>query len=124
MSKSMILKPRVSEKSYALSQNQVYVFEVPTNANKLTVKQAVADQFGVTVLDVNVANVKGKLKRTFRKRGRASVGYRPDTRKAYVTIKAGETIPVFAAVEDDAQKSKATEEKKPAQTTRARKGSK
>lgn len=124
MSKSMLLKPRVSEKAYELSQSQVYVFEVPTDANKLTVKQAVAAQFGVTVLSVNVANSKGKLKRTVRRGGRTTMGRRSDTRKAYVTIKAGETIPIFAGVEDDDKKSKSTEDKKPARTTRIKKGDK
>ncbi len=124
MSKSMLLKPRVSEKAYELSQSQVYVFEVPTDANKLSVKQAVAAQFGVTVLSVNVANSKGKLKRTVRRGGRTTMGRRADTRKAYVTIKAGETIPIFAGVEDDDNKSKTAEAQKPARTTRVKKGDK
>lgn len=124
MSKSMLLKPRISEKAYGLSQtSQVYVFQVPSDANKLTVKQAVADQFEVTVLSVNMANSKGKVKRSIRRGGRATMGRRSDFKKAYVTIKEGESIPLFAA-EDDTQKSKEAAEKKPARTTRIRKGTK
>jgi ribosomal protein L23 len=75
MSKTMILRPRVSEKAYGLSQlRNTYVFVVPGSANKLMIAAAVAAQFNVTVEDVNVANVKGKVKRTVRKGGRATTG--------------------------------------------------
>lgn len=101
MDKSMVLKPRISEKAYALSQSMnVYVMQVPSDANSLTVADAVAAQFGVTVTKVNIANAKGKLKRTVRKGGRQSFGKRPDIKKAYVTLKAGDHIAVFANEED------------------------
>ena len=63
MSKTMALTPRISEKAYALSQSSgVYVFGVPRNANKLTVAQAVTDQFEVGVVTVKYENVIGKIK--------------------------------------------------------------
>jgi len=99
---SLVLKPRLSEKAYALSQEaNVYVFEVDKSANKLTVADAVAEQFKVTVVSVNMTNVKGKKMRTFvNRRGKFVRGSRSDIKKAYVTVKAGENIPVFAADEE------------------------
>lgn len=108
MSKTTILRPRVSEKSYGLSQERnVYVFEVPTDANKLSVAQAVASQFDVTVEAVNITNVKGKIKRTIRRGGRSTMGQRKDIKKAYVTLKAGDSIAVFAT-DDEANEPKTT----------------
>lgn len=100
MSNQLVLKPRLSEKTYALSQNRVYVFVVPKDANKLTVRQAVQDQFSVVVSQVRMTNVKGKVKNTVRKGGRRIVGRRSDIKKAYVTLQEGDQIPVFAAVEE------------------------
>jgi large subunit ribosomal protein L23 len=108
MSKTAILRPRISEKSYGLSQiKNVYVFEVPTDANKLSVAQAVATQFSVTVETVNIMNVKGKVKRTIRRGGRSTMGKRSDIKKAYVTLKEGDSIAVFAT-DDEANEPKST----------------
>lgn len=104
--KDLVLKPRVSEKAYGLSQlRNTYVFEVPTNANKLTVAQAIVAQFSVNVTNVNIANNKGKTKRSIRKGGRSVLGSRSDSKHAYVTLKSGDTIPVFAAEEEKAEKA-------------------
>jgi large subunit ribosomal protein L23 len=113
MDKTMLLKPRVSEKSYALSQlRNTYVFDVPGTANRTEVADAVTAQFGVTVITVNILNVKGKVKRTIRKGGRPVMGKRADTKKAYVTLKAGDELPIFAAVEDKAPADSKPEQKK------------
>lgn len=102
MDKQMILKPRLSEKTYGLSLTRnIYTFEVPGDATKHTVARAVAAQFNVTVEEVNVINVKGKAKRTVRKGGRPTNGKRSDIKKAYVTLKEGDKLPVFDAVEAD-----------------------
>lgn len=99
--KTMALKPVMSEKTYAESQSRnVYVFNVPGNANKLTVAGAVEAQFNVSVEAVNILNRKGKAKRTVRKGGRPITGRQSDVKKAYVTVKRGDSIPVFAAVEE------------------------
>lgn len=103
MSKTIILKPRVSEKSYALSQmHNTYVFDVPTDSNRVTIAAAVTAQYDVTVTDVNILNIKGKAMRTVRKGGKAVQGRRSDVKKAYVTLKAGDSLPIFAAVEEAA----------------------
>lgn len=111
MDKFMILNPRVSEKSYQLSQkDNVYVFAVPKTANKISVGQAVAAQFKVTVVNVRMTNLPAKAKRSVRAGGRkVNKGFQPGIKKAYVTVKQGETIPVFAA-EDE--KPKAEKDKK------------
>lgn len=107
----MILRPRVSEKAYAVSQlRNTFVFEVPGSANKVTVAEAVAAQFKVTVADVNIVNIKGKAKRTVRKNGRATAGRDVDVKKAYVTLKDGDSIAIFAT-EDDSDKSSKKEAK-------------
>lgn len=99
MDKQMPLKPRISEKTYMLSETRnVYVMDVPGNANKDTVAKAVTAQFGVAVDTVNMIVVKGKTTRTVRKGGRAIAGRRSDYKKAYVALKEGESLPFFAEV--------------------------
>lgn len=102
MSKTMILKPRISEKAYGQSLTaNTYVFVVPTDANRTEVADAVAAQFDVTVTSVNILNVKGKVKRTVRKGGRQSMGKDADFKKAYVTLKDGDSIAVFPTQDAD-----------------------
>lgn len=100
MSKTMTLRPRISEKAYGLSKTgNTYVIEVPKEANKLTVASAVQVQFDVTVETVNIAVIKGKAKRTYRKGRRAPIGRTRDVKKAYVRLKDGDSINVFPADE-------------------------
>jgi large subunit ribosomal protein L23 len=111
MATTMALKPRMSEKAYGLSQQlNTYVFVVPDEANKVTVAAAVAEQFKVTVEKVTISNLKGKKKRTYKRGGRPSVGTTNDLKKAYVRIKAGDSIPVFAAMEEEDAKAEKTAE--------------
>lgn len=110
---SMILQPRVSEKAYELSNSKnVYVFDVPTNANKHEIAKSVADRFDVTVVAVNVSVAKGKNKRMIQKRGRATYGKRSNVKRAYVTVKQGDNIPVFAAIDEATEKAEKRKEKK------------
>lgn len=97
MSKTMILKPRVSEKSYGQSQDNVYVFSVDKSADKLSIARAVEAQFDVTVKTVNTVVSKGKAKRTIRKGGHPVAGRTSDFKKAYVTLKEGDSIALFAS---------------------------
>jgi ribosomal protein L23 len=102
MSKTMPLKPRLSEKTYAQSENlNVYTFEVPKDATKLTVAAAVKAQYEVVPVKVRIATVAGKSKRTYKKSSRTTVtGMRSGVRKAYVTLKEGDKLPIFAAVKE------------------------
>jgi ribosomal protein L23 len=113
MSLSMPLKPRVSEKAYGLSQlRNTYVFEVPGQSNKSTVADAVTSQFKVTVMDVNITNLTGKKTRRVRRGGRSTSGVRPGVKKAYVTLKAGDSIAIFANEEDKANTEPTKKDKK------------
>ncbi len=115
MSKTVTLKPRVTEKTYALSTTKnVFVFDVPNSINKLEVANAVEAQFGVTVVDVRTIINKGKDARSIRigARTRANVsGKRKDIKKAYVTLKDGDSIPVFAALDEQVKKEEKAAEK-------------
>ncbi len=112
MSKTLVLKPRISEKAYGQSiAKNTYAFVVPADTNRKEVADAVTAQFEVTVTGVNMLNVKGKAKRTVRKGGRAVAGKDNDFKKAYVTLKAGDSIAVFAT-EDDKSEPKGKKEKK------------
>ncbi len=91
----MPLIPKISEKSFLLSENNTYVFMVPLSATKVTVREAVEQQFGVTVTGVRVSVNKGKKKTSVKKRVSPVDGFRKDTKRAYVTIKDGDNIPVF-----------------------------
>jgi large subunit ribosomal protein L23 len=99
---SLIIFPRVSEKSYAQATDEnTYVFNVPINAAKIEIKKAVKEQFSVDVLGVNIVKMLGKPKQSVKKGGRRTKGKRSDYKKAYVTVKKGQTIPVFAANQEE-----------------------
>lgn len=101
MNKQLVLRPRLSEKAYGQSEQRIYTFVVPGDANKLSVADAVATQFDVKVVGVNMTTVKGKAKRTISQNGRrVRNGARSDFKKAYVTLAEGNTIPIFAAEEE------------------------
>lgn len=112
MSKSITLRPRLSEKTYGLSEKRVYVVEVPTDVNKHTVARAVEEQFEVKVTAVNIVNVKGKAKRVISLTGKRMVnknGKRADTKKAYVTLAEGYSLPFFAAIEEEEAQQQAAQ---------------
>jgi large subunit ribosomal protein L23 len=102
----LALKPRISEKAYALSESSnVFVFDVDSNANKFEVAKAVASQYDVAVIKVRLVNVPGKATRSYRQRGRKQYsGQRSDIRKAYVTLKEGDKLPIFAGMDDNPAK--------------------
>jgi len=85
---NILLGPHITEKAAIVgeSSNQ-YVFQVATSATKPEVRQAVEKLFEVEVDAVRVVNVKGKTKRTGQR-----VGCRKNWKKAYVRVKAGQTI--------------------------------
>ena len=112
MSKSLILRPRLSEKTYAQSESRVYVVEVPASINKHDVARAIEAQFDVKVNKVNITNVKGKTKRTMSVTGKRYLNSnvkRSDVKKAYVTLAEGNSLPFFAAIEEEEQKEQATQ---------------
>ena len=90
--RDVIVKPIVSEKSYALSEKGVYIFVVPPEANKVEIRRSVEKVFNVKVTKVNTLNRPGKRKRN---RKQMTFGKRPDTKRALVTLAAGQSIPLF-----------------------------
>ena len=82
----VILKPVVSEKSYAASDRGQYTFVVAPDANKVQIKQAIE----VKVTNVNTLNRAGKKQRT-----RTGFGQRASQKRAIVTVAEGQTIDIF-----------------------------
>jgi large subunit ribosomal protein L23 len=93
----VIIRPVVSEKSYALATADKYTFRVHPDAHKTQIKQAVEALFdGVKVLDVRTAKVPSKPKRRGYTAGRTR-GWK----KAMVQVRPGDTIPIFQGLEAD-----------------------
>lgn len=91
----VLLKPIVTEKTagFELSDRKRVAFRVPQDATKQSIRNAVEKVFGVQVESVNTINVQGKVKRTAR-----SVGRRVSFKKAYVTLKKGQSIDVVEGI--------------------------
>ena len=89
----IIIEPVLTEKTNALREQGQYVFRVNPRANKVQVKNAVRELFGVHPVRCNVEIVKGKPKRA-----RFRQGYTANWKKATVTLVAGESIAAFEGV--------------------------
>lgn|SRR5688500_12778367 len=94
----VLVKPIVTEKSNKLTDTRkTYAFRVDRKANKLEVKKAVEEFYGVTVTEVNTVVVPGKAKSKFTKAGFIS-GRKPAYKKAYVKVAEGETIDLYSNI--------------------------
>ena len=82
MEREVILRPLLTEKSYATIANKKYTFVVAKDANKTEIKLEIEKRFDVQVEKVNTLNCHGKLKRMGR-----TQGYTSDYKKAVVTLK-------------------------------------
>lgn len=88
---TVIRRPLITEKGMNVKETEnTLVFEVAEKATKTEVKQAVETLFKVKVAAVRTSIVEGKE----RKRGKFA-GYRPDWKKAYVKLRAGEKMPDY-----------------------------
>jgi large subunit ribosomal protein L23 len=90
--RDIIYRPVISEKTYGLLDENKYTFIVDNRANKTQIRQAIEAIFDVTVTNVNTMNRPGK-----RKRRGLIVGKRSDTKRAIVTVAAGDEIELFDA---------------------------
>ena len=88
--RDVLLAPVVSEKSYGLLDENKYTFLVARDANKTEIKIAVEKVFGVKVVSVNTLNREGKRKRT-----RFGYGQRAGSKRAIVSVAAGDRIDIF-----------------------------
>ena len=87
----IIHRPVLTEKGYAGIGEKKYVFEVSVHANRIEIKKAVEEIFGVEVASVNTLRQIGKIKRQGQTQGR-----RAEKKKAYVTLKEdSKTIAFF-----------------------------
>lgn len=88
----ILRKPVITEKGLGVKETEgTLVFEVSAKASKTEIKKAVQSVFKVKVDSVRTAIFTGKERR----RGKFT-GYRPDWKKAYVKLKAGEKMPEYA----------------------------
>jgi large subunit ribosomal protein L23 len=90
----VIIRPVVSEKSYALATIGKYTFRVHPDAHKTQIKQAVEQLFDVFVVDVRTSSVPSKPKRRGFTAGRTRAW-----KKAIVQVREGESIPIFQGLE-------------------------
>ena len=96
MNNQISVFPKATEKAYAQSKKNVYLFDAPVSANKQQIAAAVEAQYGVKVTGVKTLVQTGKVVRVSRgKRAQPGVVSRKDTKKAYVTLAKGDSIKVF-----------------------------
>jgi large subunit ribosomal protein L23 len=88
--RDVIIRPMVSEKSYAGLEQNRYTFLVDPRSNKTEIKEAVQAIWNVRVLRVSTMNRRGKVKRF-----RYTEGKRPDQKMAVVTLAPGDSIEIF-----------------------------
>ena len=84
---NVLIAPVITEKSAIQKENNVYTFKVAKDANKIQIKKAIEAAFGVKVKNVNTLNTKSKSKRVGRYTGKTQA-----YKKAFVTLKDGDSI--------------------------------
>ena len=89
-SRDIVIRPVVSEKSYAGLDQNTYTFLVDKRANKTEIKEAIQQIWNVHVTSVRTLNRKGKTKRR-----RFTVGKRADEKRAIITLVEGDKIEIF-----------------------------
>jgi large subunit ribosomal protein L23 len=90
----VIIRPVVSEKTYALATADKYTFRVHPDAHKTQIRQAVEALFDVNVVEVRTAAVPSKPKRRGYTAGRTR-----EWKKAIVQVRPGQSIPIFQGLE-------------------------
>ena len=94
----VLIKPILTEKANAQQEKlKRYAFKVNRKANKLEIKKAIEDFYGVAVVDVNTLVAPGKNKTRYTKAGYIK-GVRPAYKKALVTLAEGDTIDLYANI--------------------------
>lgn len=88
--RDVVIRPIVSEKSYAGLEQNRYTFLVDPRATKTEIKEAVQKIWKVKVVGVNTIRRKGKAKRF-----RYTYGKRADQKRAVVTLAEGDSIEIF-----------------------------
>jgi large subunit ribosomal protein L23 len=101
-SELVILGSILSEKSVAATARNVFTLKVAPKATKDDVKKAVHAVFGVDVIEVNTAIVRGRVSRKARSKSAGPVTVKGSNfKKAYVRLKEGQSLPVASSVSSD-----------------------
>lgn len=87
----IIKRPIITEKAMKLATLRQYVFQVDQNANKIEIKKAIEEMFEVNIISCRTVRIKGKKKVRMTRRG-IMRGSTPNIKKAYVTLKEGQSI--------------------------------
>lgn len=93
--KEIVKKPVITEKATKLGEKGQYVFEVNPNSNKIEIKKSIERMFEVNVTSIRTVRIKGKIKSRITRRGLIR-GKTSMKKKAYVTLKAGQTIDIVS----------------------------
>ena len=93
----ILRKPLVTEKASELNEANKYAFVVDKRANKVEIKKAVEDMYGVSVVSVNTMNYLGKQKTRYTKAGFIS-GRKPSYKKAIVEVAEGDMIDFYSNI--------------------------
>ncbi|HJW18708.1 MAG TPA: 50S ribosomal protein L23 [Flavisolibacter sp.] len=94
----VLIKPILTEKANSQQESlRRYAFKVARKANKLEIKKAIEEFYGVSVVDVNTAVVPGKNKTRYTKKG-FTKGQKPAYKKAMVTVAEGENIDLYSNI--------------------------
>jgi len=109
MSKIILNKPVITEKSMSLTNQSKFSFSVALHATKSEIRNAVETLFGVKVLNIKTVAVSGKTKHTAKSRKMLK---QPDWKKAIVQLTKGQTIDLFNTPEEDKKAKKTPKDKK------------
>lgn len=85
----IIIAPVITEKAAIQAEANIYTFKVAKDANKIEIKKAIEEAFGVKVVKINTANTKAKDKRVGRYTGKTQT-----YKKAYITLADGDKIEI------------------------------
>jgi large subunit ribosomal protein L23 len=91
----IIRKPLITEKAMKIGEKRQYAFRVNPNANKIEIRKEIEKMFEVNVVSIRTCNTKGKVKSRITRRGYMR-GSTPLVKKAYVTLKEGQTIDIVS----------------------------
>ncbi len=94
----VLAKPILTEKANAQQDKlRRYAFKVARKANKLEIKKAIQEFYGITVIAVNTSVLQGKNKTRYTKAGFVK-GQKPSYKKAMVTVAEGDTLDIYGSI--------------------------
>lgn len=92
---AVLRRPVITEKASKLNHENQYVFEVDPSANKIQIREAIKAMFDVEPVSIRTVRIKGKVRRRFTRKG-IQQGRTNLKKKAYITLKEGQTIDIVA----------------------------